>query len=95
MTATNDGQVSLHDVDVTDPMTGLSAIDCTPTAPATLASGDSMTCTATYTVTQADVDNGQHRQHRDGRRTRPGGRPGDRQCVGDRADRPARRHHAS
>ena len=38
-TGTNTGTVTLDDVDVTDPMTGLSAIDCTPTAPATLAPG--------------------------------------------------------
>ena len=49
---------TLHDVTVTDPMTGLSAIACTPTTPATLAPGDTIDCTATYTVTQADVDAG-------------------------------------
>ena len=39
-------------------MTGLSAITCTPRHPATLAPGDTMDCSATYTVTQADVDAG-------------------------------------
>ena len=58
MTATNTGATSLHNVSVSDPMTGLSALDCTPTVPATLASGASVTCTATYTVTQADVNAG-------------------------------------
>ena len=29
----NDGTVTLHGVDVTDPMTGLSAVDCTPHDP--------------------------------------------------------------
>ena len=41
----NTGTVTLHDVSVTDPMTGLSAIDCTPTAPATLAPGATIDCT--------------------------------------------------
>jgi uncharacterized repeat protein (TIGR01451 family) len=58
MVATNTGQVSLHGVTVTDPMTGLSAIACTPAAPATLVAGATMTCSSTYTVTQADIDNG-------------------------------------
>ena len=39
-------------------MTGLSAVDCTPATPATLAPGDTIDCSATYTVTQADVDAG-------------------------------------
>ncbi|WP_281322051.1 DUF7507 domain-containing protein [Flavobacterium aestivum] len=60
-TVTNPGNVSLHNITVTDPHTGLSAI--------ALQSGDSnnnnileVTETwiykATYTVTQADIDNG-------------------------------------
>ena len=56
---TNTGNVTLSKVDVTDDDfsgTGeLSAIDCPQT---TLAAGASMTCTATYTVTQADIDAG-------------------------------------
>ena len=52
---TNDGNVNLTSVDVTDPMTGLSALSCGATS---LAPNASMTCTATYTVTQADVDAG-------------------------------------
>ena len=54
----NTGAVTLHGVTVTDPMTGLSAVDCTPATPATLAPGDTIDCSATYTVTQADVDAG-------------------------------------
>ena len=56
---TNTGTTTLHGVGVTDPMAGLSAIACTPAAPATLTPGAPSSCTATYTVTQADVDNGQ------------------------------------
>jgi uncharacterized repeat protein (TIGR01451 family) len=52
---TNSGNVTLHSVSVTDPLTGLSAVVC-PVAP--LAPGNSETCTATYTTTQADVDHG-------------------------------------
>jgi len=55
---TNTGGLSVHGVDVTDPMTGLSAVTCTPATPATLAPNATMDCSATYTVTQADVDAG-------------------------------------
>jgi uncharacterized repeat protein (TIGR01451 family) len=55
---TNSGDVTLHGVDVTDPMPGLSAMSCSPAPPATLAPGDPIDCSATYTVTQADVDAG-------------------------------------
>ncbi len=57
---TNTGNVALTSVAVTDPMVGLSAINCgsgTDTI-ATLAVGASQTCTATYTTSQTDVDNG-------------------------------------
>ncbi|HEY0240407.1 MAG TPA: hypothetical protein VGC37_17385 [Friedmanniella sp.] len=54
---TNFGDVSLVDLAVTDASTRLSARTCTPTAVGgTLAAGASTTCTATSTVTQADVD---------------------------------------
>ncbi len=52
---TNTGNVTLHNVNVTDPMTGLSAVTCPD---ATLAPGANETCTATYSTTQADVDHG-------------------------------------
>ncbi len=52
---TNDGNVTLTKVAVTDPMSGLSQVSC-PSA--TLAPSASETCTATYTTTQADVDRG-------------------------------------
>src|SRR5262249_20812232 len=51
----NSGNVTLDPVTVTDPWPGLSAISCPFTS---LAPTDTGTCTATYTTTQADVDNG-------------------------------------
>ena len=58
MTTRNTGTVTVDNVVIADPMPGLSALDCTPAPGASLAPGDEMTCTATYTVTQADVDAG-------------------------------------
>ena len=55
--ATNIGNVTLANVTITDPLPGLSALSCTPSQPATLAPTESMTCTATYTITQSDLDN--------------------------------------
>ena len=52
---TNEGNVTLHDVTVTDPLPGMSAISCPKT---TLAVGETMTCTANYAVKQADIDAG-------------------------------------
>jgi uncharacterized repeat protein (TIGR01451 family) len=52
---TNTGNVTLTDLTVDDPLTGLSEIDCPVTK---LAAGEQTVCTATYTVTQADVDAG-------------------------------------
>ena len=50
---TNTGDVTLDPVGVDDPKVG--AVTCPVT---TLAPGAATTCTATYTVTQADVDAG-------------------------------------
>ena len=52
-TVTNDGNVTLDTIAVDDPKLG--TVDC-PAGP--LAPGKSMTCTASYVVTQADVDHG-------------------------------------
>jgi len=58
---TNTGNVTMTDITVTDTVAApsdpanLSAIDCPVT---TLAPGAQTTCTATYTVTQADIDHG-------------------------------------
>ena len=50
---TNTGNVTLSAIVVDDPLVG--AVDCPVTS---LAPGESTTCTATYTLTQADVDAG-------------------------------------
>ena len=50
---TNTGTVTLTNIAVTDPKVG--TVSCPVT---TLAPGESVTCTATYTLTQADVDAG-------------------------------------
>ncbi|WP_432470564.1 DUF7507 domain-containing protein [Amphritea sp. HPY] len=56
----NTGNVTLTNLQVTDPHSGLSAISCSPIAQGgTMAPGDTTQCTATYTVTQADVDAGE------------------------------------
>jgi uncharacterized repeat protein (TIGR01451 family) len=51
----NTGDSTLEDVSVSDPLPGLSAINCPST---TIAPGDQLTCTATYVASQADVDSG-------------------------------------
>ncbi|MCP5027677.1 MAG: DUF11 domain-containing protein, partial [Actinomycetia bacterium] len=56
--ATNTGDVTLTSVTITDPLPGLSALTCIPANGATLSPGQAQTCTATYTVTGADVDAG-------------------------------------
>ena len=53
---TNNGTVTITSFVVTDPLVGLSAVNCG--APVSLAPGATHTCTATYVVTQADVDAG-------------------------------------
>jgi uncharacterized repeat protein (TIGR01451 family) len=53
---TNTGRVTLNAISVVDPLPGLSPIDCGGVT--SLAPAEVVTCTATYTVTQADVDAG-------------------------------------
>ena len=59
--ATNTGNMTLAAVTVTDP--GVTGLSCTPANGSPLAPGGTMTCTATHTVTQADLDAGHLRQH--------------------------------
>ena len=56
LVATNDGNVTLHAVSISDP--ALGTLTCTPPQPATLAPGDTLTCTGSHTVTQSDLDTG-------------------------------------
>lgn len=59
--AVNIGNVTLSDVTITDPLTGLSAISydwSEATAEGILAPGERVTATATYALTQDDVDAG-------------------------------------
>lgn len=56
----NDGPLTLHDVVITDPLPGLSTLTYEwPAAAGVLAPGAIATATATYVVTQADVDTGE------------------------------------
>ena len=54
--ATNTGNVTLASVSVTDPSVG--DLVCTPASGSSLAPGESLNCTASHTVTQADLDAG-------------------------------------
>src|SRR5690625_5254058 len=56
ITATNTGNVTLFDVEISDPLLG--ALDCNPSQPTDLAPGDELVCEGSYTVTQTDVNNG-------------------------------------
>ncbi len=71
---TNTGNVTVHGIDIDETAfsgTGtLSPITCTAT---TLAPGQQTTCTATYTVTQADVDAGDITNTAHAAGTAPGG----------------------
>ena len=54
--ATNSGNTTLQSVTVTDP--NAPNLVCTPANGSSLAPGASMTCTASHTITQADIDAG-------------------------------------
>lgn len=58
----NTGTLTLHDVDIVDPLNGLGTIVYgawpEPTQPATLAPGQSVTATASLVLTQAHIDAG-------------------------------------
>ncbi len=58
LTATNEGNITLHEVTVSD-SPALEGFKCTPAIPvAELAPGKSVTCTGTHTITQEDLNNG-------------------------------------
>jgi len=63
LTATNTGNATLTDVSIDevafDGAGPMSSLSCRPGQPATLAPGERLVCTTTYTVTQRDVDAGQ------------------------------------
>ncbi|MEE4195013.1 MAG: sortase [Anaerolineae bacterium] len=52
----NTGEVTLNNVQVTDPGTGVVLGGCIPALGSSLAPTERMTCTATHVVTQTDVD---------------------------------------
>ncbi|HWB36073.1 MAG TPA: hypothetical protein VHA75_08620, partial [Rugosimonospora sp.] len=56
LTFTNTGNLTLTGVTISD--TRLSSLSCTPSQPGSLAPGDDMLCTGSYTATQADLDAG-------------------------------------
>jgi LPXTG-site transpeptidase (sortase) family protein len=58
ITATNLGLNSLTNVQVTDPGTGVTLGTCLPILGSTLASGESLVCSATHHVTISDVNSG-------------------------------------
>ena len=85
LTATNTGNITLHNVTVSD-TPALTGLSCSPTIPvATLVPGASVTCTGTHAITQADLDAGiVHRyrprhQHRSDRARRPRHHPSHRE----------------
>ncbi len=58
LVATNHGAEALTEVAVVDEVVGTAALSCVPSMPATLAAGESLTCSTTREVTQVDIDYG-------------------------------------
>lgn len=57
--AVNNSNVTLHNVAITDALSGVSALTYTwPAAAGVLAPGESVTATASYTATQSDINTG-------------------------------------
>ena len=73
-TARNTGNTTLTSVAISDPLAGLSALAYSwPGTAGTLAPGQAVTATATYTITQADVDAGAVRNTATGTARTPAG----------------------
>jgi uncharacterized repeat protein (TIGR01451 family) len=81
ITVTNTGNVTLSNVSVSDP--GTTGLACIPAAPFSLAPGASVTCTATRTLTQANIDAGSYSNVATATGTPPVGPP-----VTDNSDDP-------
>ena len=58
--AQNTGNIALTGVTITDPGAGVTLGACTPEQPAALDPDQSMTCAASYTLTQGDMDAGSY-----------------------------------
>jgi uncharacterized repeat protein (TIGR01451 family) len=56
--ATNEGNVDLTNVEISDALPGLSALNCTPAQPALLAIDATINCDASYTILATDVTAG-------------------------------------
>ncbi len=57
LVATNEGNVTLSNVSISDPL--LATLNCTPAQPSTLAPLATLSCTGSYTITQADLNLGE------------------------------------
>jgi uncharacterized repeat protein (TIGR01451 family) len=79
VTVVNGGTVTLAQVTVTDELTAPAApavaLRCSPETPASLDAGKKLTCTGSYTITQADVDRGTVTNTATATGTAPGGEP--------------------
>jgi uncharacterized repeat protein (TIGR01451 family) len=56
LTATNDGNVTLSKVTISDPLVDM--LSCNPVQPTSLTPGGTIVCTGSYKVSQIDIDNG-------------------------------------
>jgi len=56
LVAKNNSNVTLHSVSISDPKLG--TLVCTPTQPATLSPGQSLSCTGSYTIQSTDITAG-------------------------------------
>ncbi len=77
LVAVNTGTLELTGVQVTDELPGLEDLSCTPAQPADLAPGDELSCTASRTTTQDDLDFGSIDNFAKVSGDAPGGDPGD------------------